>query len=104
KKQLAGEESIERALAVHQPFAELIVIGKKKREYHSRPINLQERVCVFACQRMDVDDRDVCEVRGIEVDSLPRGVLVGSVDIVGCKWNDERGCYAWLLKNTEKFF
>jgi hypothetical protein len=93
-----------RALAVHQPFAELIVIGAKTAEFRSRPTHLRERVYVYACDKLDADDIEWCNENypHLHVQTLPRGLLVGTVAIVGCE-GDELSGYAWQLKNEKKF-
>jgi hypothetical protein len=37
-----------RALSIHQPYAELILRGKKKSEYRSMPTNIRGRVYIYA--------------------------------------------------------
>jgi hypothetical protein len=39
-----------RALSIRQPFAELIMRGKKDIEYRSRQTHIRERVFVYACK------------------------------------------------------
>ena len=42
---------IERAISIRQPYAELILRGKKKNEFRSRPTNIRERVYIYAALR-----------------------------------------------------
>ena len=69
---------ITRALSIQQPFAELIMVGKKKFEYRSIPTKIRERVYVYASKKSGPEKR--WKESGYEPGSLPIGVLVGSVD------------------------
>lgn len=91
-----------RALSIRQPWAELILRGIKKAEYRTRRTHIRERVYVYAsCKRVFPDDeRQVEEEHGIDVDALPRGVLVGTVEIVDCE--DLGGEFAWHLARPER--
>ena len=97
-------KALQRALAVHQPFAELIVSGEKVKEFRSRRTHLRERVYVYACAKLDSEDINWCNENypDLDIQSLPRGVLVGTVEIVGCERDGDRG-YAWQLGEEEKF-
>lgn len=89
---------ITRALSIQQPFAELILSGKKKYEYRSIPTNIRERVYVYASKKPGPEKR--WKDSGFEPGSLPTGVLVGSVEIVGCEENS--GDYAWKLARPKR--
>lgn len=84
---------VTRAISIQQPFAELIMAGKKKFEYRSVPTKIRERVYVYASKKSGPKIR--WEKSGYEPGSLPTGVLVGSVEIVGCQGNS--GDYGWKL-------
>lgn len=84
---------ITRALSIHQPFAELIMVGKKKYEYRSIRTHIRERVYVYASKKLGPEKR--WKESGYEPGSLPTGVLVGSVEIIGCEGNS--GDYKWKL-------
>ncbi len=103
-----------KALSIRQPWAELILRGEKTVE--ARPMRTAkrcERVYIYAGKnRVDADDEArIAAEHGIDVDSLPRGVIVGTIEIVGCEplkpaharaacfeVTEETGGYAWLLK------
>ncbi len=77
-----------KALSIRQPWAELILRGLKRVEVRSVRTNKRgERVYIYAgLQRVGPDDEArIAADFGIDVDSLPRGVLVGTVEIVGCE-------------------
>jgi hypothetical protein len=64
---------VTRALSIRQPFAELIMVGKKKFEYRSIPTNIRERVYVYASKKSGPEKR--WNEIGYERGSLPTGVL-----------------------------
>jgi hypothetical protein len=71
------------ALSVRQPFAELILRGLKKIEYRSVVTHKRERVYIYA-SKVPVDDPGSWAKVKLEPGDLPTGVLVGTVEIVGC--------------------
>ena len=106
-----------RALSIRQPWAELILLGHKTIEVRSRRTNLRERVYIYAgLNRIEPQEEvRIADQFGIDVDGLPRGVLVGTVQIVGCmrlKPDDSQaacfeitesdGLYAWLLARPQR--
>ena len=106
-----------RALSIRRPWAELILLGHKTIEVRSRRTNLRERVFIYAgLNRIEPQEEARISARfGIDVDDLPRGVLVGTVAIVGClplKEDDSQaacfdiadtdGFYAWLLARPQR--
>jgi hypothetical protein len=106
-----------RALSIRQPWAELILLGHKTIEVRSRRTNLRERVFIYAAlNRIEqAEEVRIAAEFSIDVDGLPRGVLVGTVAIVGClhlKQDDSRaacceiadidGFYGWLLARPQR--
>ena len=84
-----------RALSLQQPNAEQILRGKKKIEYRSRPTSKRERVYIYASLKPAAVD--AWNEIGLTPGDLPTGVLVGTVEIVGCSFKD--GAYNWRLAN-----
>jgi hypothetical protein len=106
-----------RALSVRQPWAELILLGHKTVEVRSKATHLRERVYIYASQnRIEAEEEARIAAKfGIDVDGLPRGVLVGTVEIVGSRpveiadseaacfeINDGSGLYAWVLDRPKR--
>ena len=96
------------ALSIRQPWAELILRGRKVNEFRSRPTNIRGRVLLYASlNRGDWLDEHLAEIgHGFaagEIDGLPRGVLVGSVVIDDCA--PLRGAieFAWRLSSPIRF-
>ena len=103
-----------RALSIKQPWAELILRGKKIIEVRSRRTHIRGRVQIYASLGDVAPDTDarVLKVYGVDAREQPRGVLVGTVEIADCRplrvsdspaaaFPVERGTtdYAWLLEN-----
>src|SRR4051812_960157 len=106
-----------RALSVRQPWAELILRGHKIIEVRSRCTHLRERVFIYAgLNRIEPEEEArIAQEYGIDLDGLPRGVLVGTVGIVGClplqqddsqaacfEITETDGFYAWLLARPQR--
>ena len=81
------------ALSLRQPNAEQVMRGKKKIEYRNMPTNKRERVYVYAS--MSPADQETWDESGLELADLPTGVIVGTVEIVGCR--KVSGAYEWDL-------
>lgn len=77
-------EPLSLAISIKQPYAELILVGKKKLEYRNRPTRIRGRVWIYASQK-PADDDASWRRSGSEPGELPVGVVVGSVEIVGCR-------------------
>jgi hypothetical protein len=87
-----------RALSIRQPYAEQILRGKKKVEYRSRPTNIREKVYIYAS--MTHGDPDDFRKMNMQPGDLPKGVLVGTVEITDCTGGN--GHYEWHLKKPER--
>ena len=88
----------EMALSLRQPFAELILRGKKKIEYRSVPTTKRERVYIYAS--LQPGPKDDFRAADLEVGDLPTGVLVGTVEIQECR--GKPGDYHWHLARPER--
>lgn len=97
----ASSDSIEptMALSVRQPHAEAILRGIKKIEYRSCATNRRGRVLLYA-SRIPVEDvPGWMKKYGMEkerYDDLPRGVLVGSVELYKCDGGE------WHLRHPQR--
>ena len=90
-----------RAISIRQPFVELILKGKKLKEYRSRLTHIRERVYVYASLTPSPYEEDWEEV-GKKKGSLPTGFIVGSVEVVNCVYDDDYDCYAYVLENPKR--
>ena len=87
------------ALSVRQPFADLILRGVKKFEYRTILTHKRERVYIYASKAPVAHSESWAELN-LEPGDLPTGVLVGTVEIVGCF--GEPGDYRWKLARPKR--
>lgn len=80
-----------RAISIRQPYAEQILQGKKRKEFRSVPTKIRERVYIYA-SLTPADESG---------ETLVRGKIVGSVEIVDCV-SDGDGGYAYKLDRPER--
>jgi hypothetical protein len=92
-------EILKRALSIRQPLSEQILLGKKTEEYRSRLTHIRGRVYLYAGKKVAIID-DFSEE---EAEALPRGMIVGSVEIIGCHKDEKRGGFAWELANPMRY-
>jgi predicted transcriptional regulator len=120
-KESYSMEKIDRdriALGVKQPWAELILQGEKTLEIRSRPTNICGRIYLYTSKKKAQEDfaLQAVQTHQLEIESLPTGLLVGSVEIIGCRKataRDEQascvpgniltGHYAWELGQPQRF-
>jgi ASCH domain len=105
-----------RALSIRQPWAELILRGKKKIEVRSFATKIRGPMCLYASFTRGADDSKCQRSVGCSWEELTRGVLVGIIEIVDCRElraTDNRaagfqiynpdGLFAWLVKPLKRF-
>lgn len=92
---------ITRAISIRQPYVELILRGVKQKEFRSLPTNIRGRVYLYASLR-PADDRRAWRVVDRNVGTLPVGVIVGTLDIVDCRWDDRHSRYEYLLTDPRR--
>ena len=90
-----------RAISIKQPLIEEIFRGKKLYEYRSRQTHIRGRVYLYA-SRGSADYSRWKKLR-LEPGDLPTGVIVGSVEIVDCKYFETHGCYGYKLKKPRRY-
>ena len=83
-----------RALSIRQPWAELIMLGEKDTEYRSRATNVRGRIAIYAS--LSNEDLEDAEEYGLSLDKLPRGVIIGTVELFDC---DEGN---WKLREPQR--
>ncbi len=94
-----------KALSIRQPHAEAIMRGLKPIEFRSRPTNIRERIHIYASlgRYPDDEEADMMADYGIDdvaCDDLPRGVLIGTVELWDC--TGAAGNYSWHVRNPER--
>jgi hypothetical protein len=106
------------ALAIQQPWAELIVRGLKTLEIRSSEARVRGPVYIYASRKPSElpDAAAAAERFGLDVAALPRGVLVGQADLTESRpaagedateacVSAERlaGRFAWRFARPERF-
>lgn len=86
------------ALSIRQPYAELIIRGDKKIEYRRRATIKRERVYIFA-SHAPAQEKAFTKL-GLQPGDLPRGVLIGTAEIVDCK--ESQSVFEWHLARPER--
>jgi len=106
------------AVGIRQPWAELILRGIKTIEV--RTLNTRRRGTIYVYASKKPSDMAAAlvaaEKHGLEIETLPRGVVVGSVEVRNTrpvqKSDAPAACvprsllddqYAWELTNPERF-
>ncbi|QDT16928.1 ASCH domain-containing protein [Alienimonas californiensis] len=75
------------ALGIRQPWCELILRGRKTLEIRTRPTEVRGTIYVYSAKKLsDLPELEVVLLREeVNPDPLPKGSLVGTVEIVGCR-------------------
>lgn len=85
-----------RCLSLKQPYAELIVSGRKTIELRKWNTKFRGRFLVHASKNIDLDS---CRRLGLKSDELASGAIIGSACIYGVKrYNNKIG----FLKDSRK--
>ena len=90
-----------RAISIKQPFVEEILRGIKKYEYRSRPTKIRGRVYLYASMKPREDGN--WKRLKMNPEDAPTGMIVGSVEIVDCKYFEDDECYGYKLKNPKRY-
>jgi len=105
------------ALSIQQPWAELILRGIKTIEVRRVQARPQTQIYLYASQRLSTlpGISDLISRHEIQADSLPRGMIVGTVDIVDCRQSRVEDAaaaqissallvetYSWVLGNPQR--
>jgi hypothetical protein len=90
-----------RALSVRQPFAEAIVRGVKRSEIRTASTSIRGRILIYASLGRSKEEEEAVwskeyGILDVAPDDLPRGVIVGTVELYGCSDNE------WLLRNPQR--
>jgi hypothetical protein len=95
------ETAFMRALSIRQPHAEAIMRGTKTIEYRSAPTRIRGRIYIYASlgrysKAIEAEMMDEYEIDDIACDELPRGVLVGTVELHDCDGEE------WHLREPKR--
>jgi hypothetical protein len=81
-------ETSVKALSIRQPWAELILRGLRN-EHRTTRTKIRERVYIYACKALGAYLKEMAEINvefgtHLDLKTLARGVLIGTVEIVDC--------------------
>ena len=85
-----------RAISIRQPHAEAILLGEKRVEYRNRANRVSGPIYIYAANTLDKGCGDEYGIDAATEASLPRGVIVGVVDIEPSDDGD------WPLSNPRR--
>ena len=71
-----------KAISIKRLWAEQVMDGTKREEFRTWTTKHRGPLAIHA--------------------SGPGGALLGVVDVVGCRWDAGRGCYAWQLARPRR--
>jgi hypothetical protein len=93
-------EQTVKCLSIRQPWAHLIMSGKKIVEFRSWSTDYRGPLLIHAAQKF-VSGTDYEHLRG----SVAHGVILGTVDLYDCKpsWYSVTGEFYWKLRNPRRF-
>jgi hypothetical protein len=94
---LARQEENVRAITIQQPWASLILDGKKKTEFRSWPTKHRGPLAIHAGLGIDKDE---CRRVGYDAEKLPRGRVLCIAEMYDCK--KLREGFGWKLRNVRK--
>lgn len=113
-----GIDADQVALGIQQPWAELILRGIKTLEIRSLNTQVRGRIYLYTSKRLSTlpDAARAAELHGLDLAALPKGLLVGSVELVGSRpavpQDAEEACLsperlanqqAWEFASPERF-
>ncbi len=86
------------ALSIRQPWAELIMRGTKTIEERSKPTRVRGRIFIYASlgRYRRADEVEWAKEFDIDIDGLPRGLIVGTVELFACDGQE------WRLRLPER--
>lgn len=104
-----------KALSIRQPWADLIMEGKKTIELRKWSVSYRGKLAIHASQTVD---ESACRAHGIDPRGLSTGVVIGVIDLVDIIELDEAGftlhkaehlavstykepLFGWVLANPE---
>ena len=94
-----------RALSIRQPHAEAIMRGIKKIEYRSRRTKVRGKIYIYAALGRYTPEQEAkmmakYKIKDMACDDLPRGVLIGTVDLWDCTETDLE--FHWHVRKPER--
>ena len=101
KREQLKTRVVDRVLSVRQPWAQLIITGKKKIEYRTWSTPYRGTVAIRASSTMT---KSLVRDNGLDPEKLVTGKIIGIVDIADCvsgrrPKSHKKPTWRWILKN-----
>jgi hypothetical protein len=87
-----------KTLTIQQPYAQLILDGRKKTEFRSWRCHHRGPLAIHAGLGIDKEE---CRRVGYDADKLPRGVVLCVAEMYDCR-KLPRGLFGWKLRKVRK--
>ena len=92
-------------MSTRQPHAEAIMRGVKPIEFRSRPTKIRGRIYIYAglgrySPEEEAETMAEYGIKDVDCDNLPRGVLIGTVEVWDCTGGD--GDFHWHVRKPER--
>ncbi len=97
KENKISSEKIQNCLECSPALCRTDYAWYKKIEYRTISTNIRGRVYIYASKQPRID---AYEKMKVEAGTFPAGVIVGTVEIIGCI--EKKGEYQWLLANPNR--
>lgn len=94
-----------KALTILQPYAELIVQGRKTCENRTWPTSYRGRMYIHAGKSRSMlwdDDDPAWKDLGVQPDRIVLGAVVATANLVACIHRDSSLLPEWVAKMTEE--
>lgn len=73
----------------------MVISGDKPVEYRKNATRIRGRIAIYAS--LSREDLPEAEGLGLDADELPRGMLIGTVELYDCVGGD------WMLREPKRF-
>ena len=79
------------------------MLGEKSVEHRSFPTDVRGVVYIYAsASRYEAEtEREIQAEVNFDLEALPRGVIVGTVEVYDCQQGSD-GNYTWLLRSPQR--
>jgi hypothetical protein len=94
-----------RALTIPQPHAEAIMRGKKLVDYRVAATTVRGRILIYASEERLAPEEEAdwlgeYDINDVSSDELPRGVIIGTVELWDC--TDNGRVFNWHFRHPER--
>ena len=94
-----------KALSIRQPHAEAIMRGVKPIDFRPRSTDIRGQIYIYASfwRYTTQEEAEMMKMYGmsdVKCDDLPRGILIGTVEIWDCTGKDRD--FHWHVRNPQR--